>query len=408
VDVPEHHGQRLIAMSVPANGCVAAFRNPSSEVSRFFRFYHEGHFKIYNCCPEHPYPSEPFDGSVRKYDIQDHTPPRFCEIVDFLRDARVFVDQSVSNENVLAVHCRGGKGRTGSLCCSWLLYSEFQPNKDNKGVTSEDILNYFAVARSDLRLDDKLQGVDTPSQQRYVKAVAAMLSRCNAYITSPVENLVDPPEAKITLNSMDLVKLFVKPAEIAKKQTLIAVVTQAEGEKNPKGPDETKDPDEFVYHSKWILKGQSDPISGDAIASGDSTFDLKGIEVWGDVRVTIYDHDVREKAGPVDPRIIAGNEPGVVVYFIFHSAFINFQTGELDVPVWMMDKAFKDKKNKKFNFDLSKKENPTEGIAKLKFSGEDPWPASQALENATTAGFSDSASTGEVAVDMSRLCGAAC
>ena len=32
----------------------------------------------------------------------------------------------------------------------------------------------------------------------------------------------------------------------------------------------------------------------------------------------------------------------------------------------------------------------------------------QALENATTAGFSDSASTGEVAVDMSRLCGAAC
>ena len=32
------------------------------QVSRFFRFYHEGHFKIYNCCPEHPYPSEPFDG----------------------------------------------------------------------------------------------------------------------------------------------------------------------------------------------------------------------------------------------------------------------------------------------------------------------------------------------------------
>ena len=47
------------------------------------------------------------------------------------------IAQSVSNENVLAVHCRGGKGRTGSLCCSWLLYSEFQPNKDNKGVTSK-------------------------------------------------------------------------------------------------------------------------------------------------------------------------------------------------------------------------------------------------------------------------------
>eukprot|EP00966_Prymnesium_polylepis_P070608 1640849-Prymnesium_polylepis.1 len=72
---------------------------------------------------------------------------------------------------MVAVHCRGGKGRTGSLCCAWLLYTRTCDDAD-------DALNMFALERTELSLGSrKLQGVDTPSQRRYVQYVHALLSK---------------------------------------------------------------------------------------------------------------------------------------------------------------------------------------------------------------------------------------
>ncbi len=85
------------------------FRNPISEVSRFFKVMHPSTFKIYNLCPELPYPHEPFDGSVRLFDVQDHTPPRLAMLVEFCNEAHEWL--SNSDEHVVAVHCRGGKVR---------------------------------------------------------------------------------------------------------------------------------------------------------------------------------------------------------------------------------------------------------------------------------------------------------
>lgn len=353
--------ERLIAMSVPATGCVQAFRNPITEVSRFFRTFHLGHFKIYNCCPELPYPSEPFEGSIRCFDIQDHTPPRIKEIVEFLKDARDFVDQAL-DDNVVVVHCRGGKGRTGSLCCSWLLYTKH--SKDGP-----DVLAYFAEARSDLRFSDKLQGVDTPSQKRYVQCVDRMLKICNSYIDTAPQTLSDPPEQPITLKSLELVKFFTddNAAKIASKSSLMVHVQQCES------IVDTKHTSLIGVQSNmtWKTLVESKPISGDEIASGMSKFDLEGVQAVGDVRVTVYDHDVRQKAGPVDPRIIAGNEPGVLFYFIFHTAFVDFDKCELAIAPDMMDKAFKDKKGKRYN---------PNGITKLVFEGTNPWTPAESAD----------------------------
>ncbi|CAK0901088.1 unnamed protein product, partial [Prorocentrum cordatum] len=52
----------------------------------------------------------------------DHSPPRMEQFLEFLADARDF--KSESHDNVIAVHCKAGKGRTGSLCCAWLLYAK--------------------------------------------------------------------------------------------------------------------------------------------------------------------------------------------------------------------------------------------------------------------------------------------
>ena len=84
-----------------------------------------------------------------------------AQFVEFLNHASA----SAARGRLLAVHCRGGKGRTGSMCCAWLLYTKTCDDAD-------DALNLFALERTELALGrKKLQGVETPSQRRYVHQV---------------------------------------------------------------------------------------------------------------------------------------------------------------------------------------------------------------------------------------------
>jgi protein-tyrosine phosphatase len=50
--------------------------------------------------------------------------------------------------HTLAIHCRGGKGRTGSMCCAWLLYSR-------ACLDADDALTHFALERTELSLGKK-------------------------------------------------------------------------------------------------------------------------------------------------------------------------------------------------------------------------------------------------------------
>jgi PTEN phosphatase family protein len=74
---------------------------------------------------------------------------RFVKDVEewFARDSR----------NVIAVHCKGGKGRTGTMICVWLIRAGLI-----KDAASS--LNYFGERRTDLNVSRKFQGVETPSQ----------------------------------------------------------------------------------------------------------------------------------------------------------------------------------------------------------------------------------------------------
>merc|ERR1719401_304369 len=157
-------------MSVPAQGCLTRmYRNDIHEVVRFFSLYHRGHFHIVNACPELPYNHDLFGRNARthepnvvSFNVQDHTPPLIGEFVKFFEICAGWMSEH--DENVLACHCRGGKGRTGSFVCGWLLYN-------GEAQNAQDALNIFALARTDLDKEGaptKLQGVETPSQLRYV------------------------------------------------------------------------------------------------------------------------------------------------------------------------------------------------------------------------------------------------
>ncbi len=63
-------------------------------------------------------------------------------------------DEIRYQENVIVVHCKGGKGRTGTMICVWLIET---------GIFSsaEDSLDYFGHRRTDTNVSNKFQVFST-------------------------------------------------------------------------------------------------------------------------------------------------------------------------------------------------------------------------------------------------------
>lgn len=76
---------------------------------------------------------------------------------EFAREVMNFLNEVPSN--VVAIHCKGGKGRTGLMICAYLLYSGYKR-------TAKEALDYFEKKRT--AGEGKRQGVTGPSQIRYV------------------------------------------------------------------------------------------------------------------------------------------------------------------------------------------------------------------------------------------------
>ncbi|XP_033742878.1 phosphatidylinositol 3,4,5-trisphosphate 3-phosphatase TPTE2-like [Pecten maximus] len=151
--------ERVIAMSFPSKGMMAMYRNPVREVARFFDEKHKDHFRIYNLCSERDYDEELFHNRVERVFIDDHNVPRLSEMVDFCDNAREFMSEDP--QNVIAIHCKGGKGRTGTMICTWLIDCGLFGD-------AQESLDYFGDRRTDLTVGKTFQGVETPSQSRYV------------------------------------------------------------------------------------------------------------------------------------------------------------------------------------------------------------------------------------------------
>ena len=69
--------------------------------------------------------------SGHRYHSVHASKPR--DIVAFCADVHEFMKESP--DNVIAVHCKGGKGRTGTMICSWLLYTRAQADTQVCGGT---------------------------------------------------------------------------------------------------------------------------------------------------------------------------------------------------------------------------------------------------------------------------------
>ncbi|XP_028276982.1 putative tyrosine-protein phosphatase TPTE [Parambassis ranga] len=167
---------RVIAMSFPSSGKQSFYRNPISEVARFLDTKHEGHYKVYNLCSEKGYDPQFFHYRVERVFIDDHNVPTLEDMLKYTASVREWM--SAHPKNTIAIHCKGGKGRTGTMVCTWLIDSD-------QFESAQDSLEYFGERRTDKSQSSKFQGVETPSQSRYVGYYEVMKTKFSRQLPPP-------------------------------------------------------------------------------------------------------------------------------------------------------------------------------------------------------------------------------
>lgn len=144
---------RILAMSFPAERMRAIYRNPMWQVKEVLEMRHSGHYKVYNLCIEQDYDPSHFNGLVEKFPFDDNHVPPLPMIMEFCQNVQSWL--SSDPKNIAVIHCMAGKGRTGLMVSSYLVYT---------GLLAEEALQVYADKRTTNNL-----GVTIPSQRRYVQ-----------------------------------------------------------------------------------------------------------------------------------------------------------------------------------------------------------------------------------------------
>lgn len=125
---------RIIAMAYPSGSKANFWRNFRPKIAEFFEEIHDSKVKVYNLCIEKGFC---IDDSYRKdfdkmhlkqFQCLDHEPHKFLAMFEFNIDALIYLSKSA--KNVISVHCKAGKGRTGLMIWSLLIFLGF--NKDGE------------------------------------------------------------------------------------------------------------------------------------------------------------------------------------------------------------------------------------------------------------------------------------
>jgi phosphatidylinositol-3,4,5-trisphosphate 3-phosphatase/dual-specificity protein phosphatase PTEN len=168
---------QIIAMGFPSIGAEALYRNSMVDVKRFLETKHAGHYKVYNLCAEKEYDEKEFPEFAR-YGHLDHNPPPFDVLAGCCRDMKAYIARD--EKNVAVLHCKAGKGRTGTVISSYLQLS-------GEADDADEAMNMFGKART-----KNNKGVTIPSQQRYVQLYGS-------FVKNELKQGNAPPERQVVL-----------------------------------------------------------------------------------------------------------------------------------------------------------------------------------------------------------------
>ncbi|CAD6887049.1 unnamed protein product [Tilletia controversa] len=117
----------VILMGFPAQGLAALYRNDRAQVLTFLNSRHGDKFRIYNFVPtwENSYDADYFGGRVSRFPFPDHHAPPLSLISLFVTDIAHWLEGDP--ERAAAIHCKAGKGRTGTMAIAYLLSLPYMP-----------------------------------------------------------------------------------------------------------------------------------------------------------------------------------------------------------------------------------------------------------------------------------------
>ena len=164
----------LIAMGYPASKIEGIYRNHIGDIVKFLESKHKDHYKVYNLCsePNRQYNPAIFQNRLSVYQFDDHHPPVLTQVGEFCEDVENWLAQNP--DNIAAIHCKAGKGRTGVMICSFLVHQKRFP-------TAQEALDHYDDTRTQNR-----RGVTIPSQRRYVHYYAYLVTKSLTYHPVPL------------------------------------------------------------------------------------------------------------------------------------------------------------------------------------------------------------------------------
>ncbi|KAM9920942.1 hypothetical protein OXX59_006848 [Metschnikowia pulcherrima] len=117
---------RMIVAAGPSDNFISnIFRSPVDTVVSHLNRYKSGnqtHWHIWNLRGEGSgYTTDDVaEGNWSYFPFPDHSPPSISLLIKITQDINDFFN--LSPRNVALIHCREGKGRSGSVCCAYLMY----------------------------------------------------------------------------------------------------------------------------------------------------------------------------------------------------------------------------------------------------------------------------------------------
>ncbi|XP_058479399.1 tensin-1 isoform X19 [Solea solea] len=155
--------ERIISVSFPSSVDEQSYAANLQEVASMLRSKHGHNYLLFNLS-EKRYDISQLNPKVLDFGWPDHHAPALDKICSICKAMDTWL--TADSHNVVVIHNKGNRGRTGVVVAAYMHYS-------NISASADQALDRFAMKRF---YEDKVLPVGQPSQKRYVEYFSGLLS----------------------------------------------------------------------------------------------------------------------------------------------------------------------------------------------------------------------------------------